>query len=269
MTASDILRHFHSVGTWIDPVKTVDRIIIGDPDTDVSRVLVTWMSTFTAVRAAVARGCQLVVTHEPTFWRHRNEIEESGAIESPIWHKAFEEKRSYIEKHKLVILRCHDVWDFMPEIGIPFAWAQFLGLGNTPAATGQRGALHRYDITPTTIDAFAQHVASRTATLGEPAVQVIGDGTQVVSHIGIGTGCYCNPTEFQSIGCDLSVTCDDGNWYWENLQCAKDRGHPVIRVNHGTSEEPGMVTLTRYLVDTFPKLHVEYLPHGSCFRLIG
>lgn len=269
MKASEILAHFHSVGTWIDPVNTVDKIIIGDPGTEVSRVLVTWMSTFTAVRAAVARGCQLVVTHEPTFWAHANELADSGGVANPIWHEAFETKRRFIEERGLVILRCHDVWDFMPGIGIPYAWARFLGLGDTPDVVGQNGALHRYDIAPTTLDEFARQVAERTAALGEPAVQVIGDGSQTVSRIGIGTGCYCDPAEMQLLGCDLSVTCDDGNWYWQNLQGAADRGHPVIRVSHGTSEEPGMVALARYLRQTFPLLDVQHLPHGSCFRLVG
>ncbi len=74
LTASTILNHFLSVAPWVDPEQTVDRIIVGDPEREVSRVLVTWMSTFDAVRAAAERGCQLIVTHEPTFWAHRDEL---------------------------------------------------------------------------------------------------------------------------------------------------------------------------------------------------
>lgn len=43
----------------------------------------------------------------------------------------------------------------------------------------------------------------------------------------------------------------------------------MIRVNHGTSEEPGMVALARYIRETFGSLRVEHLPHGSTFRLVG
>ena len=50
MTASDLLKHFSSLAPWLDET-TVDRIIIGDPEVEVSRVLVTWMSTFEACRA--------------------------------------------------------------------------------------------------------------------------------------------------------------------------------------------------------------------------
>jgi len=269
VTPASLLRHFHSVAPWLDPETTVDRIIIGDPEVEVSRVLVTWMSTFAACRAAVDRGCQLIVTHEPTFWSHRDELKHSGAVTDPAWRGVFAGKRKYIEEHGLTILRCHDVWDFMPEIGIPFAWARFLGLGEAPAAMNENRALHRYDIAPVTVDDFARRVAAKTAELGEPAVQVVGDGARLVSRIGIGTGCYCNPIEFQQLGCDLSIVCDDGNWYWENLQCAADNDHPLLRVNHGTSEEPGMRSLAEYLTRTFPDLSVEFHPHGSCFRLVA
>ncbi len=129
--------------------------------------------------------------------------------------------------------------------------------------------MQRYDIAPVALEVFARRVAAKTATIGEPAVQVVGDPQQMVSKVGIGTGCYCQPAAFQQLGCDVSITCDDGNWYWREIQCAADAGHAVIRVNHGTSEEPGMVTLAAYVRRTFAGIEVEHLPHGSCFRLVG
>ena len=71
------------------------------------------------------------------------------------------------------------------------------------------------------------------------------------------------------MGCDVSIVCDDGSCYWSEIQRAADGDHPVIRVNHGTSEEPGMVTLTQYVNDTFAGVTAEHLPHGSSFRLVG
>ena len=112
-------------------------------------------------------------------------------------------------------------------------------------------------------------MAKRTAAIGESAVQVVGDGEQLVSRIGVGTGCGCDIRVFQEMGCDLSIVCDDGSCYWSVIQRAADEGHPVIRVNHGTSEEPGMVTLTQYINQRLPGLRAEHLPHGSTFRLVG
>jgi len=268
--ASEILSHFLSVGDWVDRARTVDKIIVGEPETDVHRVLVTWVSDFHAVRAAVERRCDLLITHEPTFWVHQDEL---PTIEQ--WNRSSargqiaSRKRQFLEENRLVILRVHDAWDRMPEVGIPWAWARFLGLGEKPAVIGADGYQHRYDIAPLALDELARRIAARSATMGEPAVQVVGDGRRLVSRVGVGTGCACDPMVFQEMGCDVSIVCDDGNWYWQNIQCAADADHPVIRVNHGTSEEPGMVTLTEYVNETFPGLTAEHFPHGSCFRLVG
>jgi len=264
-----ILTHFRSLTHSVKPDDSVDRIIIGDPEKDVSRVGVTWMSTFAKVREAVARGCELLITHEPTFWIHANELATlEGWPHDSIKRQAADRKCRFIEENGLVILRIHDAWDAMPDIGIPWAWARHLGLHGKPVATTEHAFQQRYDIAPLTLDEFACRVASKTAALGEPAVQVVGPPDKVVSKVGIGTGCYCDLEKFQQMGCDVSIICDDSNWYWQWVQLAADNDHSIIRVNHGTSEEPGMITLTKYINDTLPVM-AEHIPHGSTFRLVG
>ena len=270
MKAIGLLAHFRSLASWLSDDETVDRIIIGDPEAEVSRVGVTWISDFRAVREAVARSCQLLITHEPTFWVHAHELDAvSGWSQDSDKGKAAGQKRRFIEEHGLVILRVHDAWDAMPEIGIPWAWARHLGLGDKPAAVSDRAFQQRYDIEPTRLDDLARRVAAKTAQFGEPAVQVVGPGDRLVSKVGIGTGCYCSLPLFLQLGCDVSIVCDDSNWYWQDLQFAADYGHSIIRVNHGVSEEPGIITLADYVRQTFPTLTVEQLPHGSTFRLVG
>jgi len=267
--ATEIREHFLSVGRWVDREKTVDRIIIGDPETEVRRALVSWISDFRAVREAVARGCQMLVTHEPTFWIHANEVATFEQWERGSANRQLaERKRAFIEQHKLVILRVHDAWDGMPEIGIPWAWARHLEVGERPAAVSEGSYQQRYDIEPMPLDGLAERIAQRAALLGEPAVQVVGPGDKVVSRVGIGTGCYTDIALFLSLGCDVSIVCDDSNWYWQWLQFAADYGHAVIRVNHGVTEEPGMVTLTEYINQMLP-VRAEHLPHGASFRLVG
>ena len=270
MKAAQLLAHFRSLAPWLSDEETVDRVIVGDPEAEVSRVAVTWIGDFRAVREAVARKCQLLITHEPTFWVHAHELDVVASWPADREkRKAADIKRRFIEEHGLVIVRIHDCWDAMPEIGIPWAWARHLELGEKPAAVSEHAFQQRYDITPVALDELARRVAARTAEFGEPAVQVVGSGDRLVEKVGIGTGCYCNITTFLQLGCDVSIVCDDSNWYWEDLQFAADRDHCIIRVNHGVSEEPGMVTLAAYVKKTFPALTVEHIPHGATFRLVG
>ena len=296
MTARDILAHFHAFADTVDPPidlgGTSDRIIMGDGDRDVRKVMVTWMSSTAAVRAAAERGFDLLVTHEATLWGPEpdildrsepsvSEVRRPGetvadtvitwAPGTPSWETALA-KRRYIESTGVVILRLHDVWDRFPDLGIPWSWARFLGLGDRPVriAGGDR-AEHRYDIEPVSFDELARRVAARTARLGEPVVSVVGDGGRRVSRIGVGTGCGTNVSKYLAIGCDAGIVCDD---MWE-IRCfldvgfARERGFPVIRVNHGTAEDPGMASLAGYLGRTFPSLEVEHLPHGNFYRMVG
>ncbi|MFP4057551.1 MAG: Nif3-like dinuclear metal center hexameric protein [Candidatus Brocadiia bacterium] len=263
MKAIEINRHFLDLAGWVDPQTTVDRVIIGDPDKEAGRVLVTWIASFQALRAAAERGADLLMTHEPTFYVHANELEQMDDSD------VARAKRQFIEERGLVVLRNHDVWDRMPEVGIPWAWARFLGLEGPPAATAAGGCQQRYDVEPLALDDFAAEVAGRTAALGEEAVQVVGEGQSTVSRVGIGTGCFCDIRVFQQMGCDVSVVCDDGSSGWRTIQRAADEGHPVVRVNHGTSEEPGMATLTEYINQHLAGVEAEHLPHGATFRLVS
>jgi len=262
MRAADVVEHFLSRAEWVDRAKTVDRVIAGDPAVDVERCVVTWMPSYDALRAALARDVRLVVCHEPTFWNHRDETPDDDV--------QIQTKLAFIRDNELTVVRNHDAWDRWPEIGIPWAWARHLGLGPVPVdASGVMGYQHRYDIEPVSLGAFARRVAAACAALGEGAVQVSGDLETRVGRIGVGTGCACLIDAFQKMGCDCSIVCDDGTCYWRDIERAKEQGHPVIRVNHGTSEEPGMVTLARYINENVDGLSAEHLPHGSVFRLVG
>src|SRR5690348_11158062 len=57
---------------WFE--RGVDRIVAGDPDTVVTGIGTTMMGTFDAMKAAVAAKCNLVITHEPTFWSHQDAV---------------------------------------------------------------------------------------------------------------------------------------------------------------------------------------------------
>ena len=263
MKASEILRHFLSQANWISLENTVDKIIVGDPDKEIRRALVTWVSSFRAVRAAVDKGVDMLITHEPTFYKHANELSAEGRTQIG------EEKRRFIERTGLVVLRNHDCWDRWPDCGIPWAWARFLELPGKPVAFGDSGYQHRYDIDPIPVGELARRIARKTALLNEPAVQLTGDASTIVSRVGIGTGCGCSIPVYLEMGCDVSVVCDDGSCYWREIQRAEDMGHPVIRVNHGTSEEPGMESLTRYINEHLSGVEAEHLPHGATFRLLG
>lgn len=261
MKAKDILEHFLSQADWVDRTRTVDRILMGDPERDIRRVLVTWMSTMNAVQAAVDGGYDMLMTHEPTFWIHANELEtlDAGAESAPRQATA-QRKRVLLQRSGIVLERNHDVWDRFPAVGIPWALARFLGVAGPAVTTGSHGYQLAFEIPALTAGTLAGDVARRMASVGEPAVQLYGDATLPIRRLGIGTGCMCSPDVFRGMGCDAAIVCDDGCGYWRDIAWAVDEGMPLLRVSHGASEEPGMATLTEYINTNLPGVAAEHFP---------
>src|SRR5678816_4440091 len=73
--------------------ETVDTFKDGDPDTPVTGVAVTMMAN-------------LVITHEPTFFSHLDQLEGLEKANDAVTAA----KRAFIRDHKIVVLRMHDHW---------------------------------------------------------------------------------------------------------------------------------------------------------------
>ena len=117
--------------------KTVDRFIIGDPETTIKKVGTCWMSDWKTCRKAVESGVNVLVTHEPTFYTHWDLDEKEGDyFASPEYTKQLyleqvEKKKKWINDNGLVIIRNHDTMDALKDTGIPFALGNFLGFSNS------------------------------------------------------------------------------------------------------------------------------------------
>lgn len=267
MTANQIRQHFLERSPWVpDWDKTWDNIIVGDGNREVKRILVTWQSTLASIRKAVDEGYDLLITHEPTYWGYSDQKERELYFENDPSFVVPQEKLDLLASG-ITVLRIHDTWDRFPEVGIPYAWANFLGLSGTPQI-GRDGYVLCFDVPAKPAHEWARAIAAKTAALGEPLVQFVGDENRMVSRIGIGTGCLGSPNDYMRLGCDLGVLCDDSTWYWAGMACAVDANFPIVRVNHRVTEEPGMESLAAYLRHELG-LTADYFCEGCTFKLIG
>ena len=252
MNTNDIRQHLLSKAPWVNLEKTVDTVKAGDPTREVGTVAVGWMATIYDLRAAAELGCDLFITHEPTFWRHDADEEGRREIEPGTT------KTALLGETGLVVLRCHDTWDSWPKIGIRDSWADWLGLGE-PVALSDHPWHAAYAIEPQPLRDFARRIAKRIAPLGEDSVQVIGDPDRIVSRPAVGVGCGGPDKDMVDAGADALIVCYDGAAYWHTRERLVELGAAVIAVEHGTSEMPGMMNLAKYLRETLPDLTVHYL----------
>ncbi len=245
---------------WKRPANTVDTIKSGDENIEVTGIAVGWMGYLWALERAVELGCNVFITHEPTFYHHHDYDYALFKL------KAVQEKQQFIRDHGLVIIRCHDLWDRMEKMGIPDAWGDILGFKRLATASE---FIRIYQIKTQTAHEVARHVAVKTRCFGQPAVQLIGSGDHLVSKISIGTGAI---TPFFDIvrqhSIDLAICTDDGINYWRDGAYAIDMGIPIIVVNHPVSEEAGIIQLAKYIRLNFPVTPVHHIPQQCMYDLI-
>src|SRR5436190_8911271 len=87
---------------WSDP--TVDTFKSGDPDTPVTGIATTMMATLDVLQRAAEAGANLVITHEPTFFSHLDDVKTLEQDRDPVYLA----KQAFIRDHHLVVWRFHD-----------------------------------------------------------------------------------------------------------------------------------------------------------------
>lgn len=259
MTALDVMNHFRSVGEWVDWDRTCDQFLHGDPSREVSGIATAWIATNDALRDAAERGLNLFVTHEPAFY-HGYEHSESG-------RRLAQEKRALIDELAITLMRCHDTWDRMPEVGIPDSWARHLGLPTEPRPVESFYKVCLVD--GMTVGDVASHVLDKVCPLGQDAVLILGDEQALVSRMAVGTGAITYLPAMLDLGVDIILATDDGMNFWDGGLWAIDLGIPLLLVNHATAEKPGMMAMATYLSAQFPGTPVEYVDVAMPYSAIA
>lgn len=262
MKVNDLQAYLRSLnGGWLRTEDTVDTFKAGDPQSEVRAIAVGWMSYTWALQRALSLGCNVFVTHEPTYYDHHDNQPKMLAM------PGVRQKQHWIEENGIVILRCHDLWDQLPGIGIPDSWGAWLNLGDAIAGEGY---FRVYDVSGKTALQVAQQVAGRVALFGQQAVQLVGPADQPVTRVAIGTGAISPFLSFVSqYNVDLAICSDDGTTYWRDAAFAIDMGIPLIVVNHPVTEEAGMVNLAKRLQNQFPEVPVHHIAQQCMYRLVG
>jgi putative NIF3 family GTP cyclohydrolase 1 type 2 len=265
LKAKDVAAYLRTIVAVDEP--SVDRIVVGDPETEIAAIGTCWLPYLETCRQAVRDGVNLLVVHEPTFYTHWDLDEKSPDLfgASPAGRKAYleavETKKSWILANKLVVIRCHDVTDKVGGWGIPFAFGEALGFRADDIVRSQ-AYYNVYRIDPRPALEVARAIARKLTGVRQPGVAFYGDKDRTVGTVGVGTGCYCNPIEFMGLRPDLFIALDDVVRTWTQTVYAQDTGHPLVIINHGASEEAGVRALAEHLRQTYPGRKVIHYPEG-------
>jgi len=265
LLAKDVAADLRSLEEVAEP--SVDRIVIGDPETEVANIGTCWLPYWDTCRQAVRDGVNLLIVHEPTFYTHWDLDEKSpdlfaaSAAGKEAYGKAVRSKKDWILANKLVIIRCHDVLDKIGGFGIPHAFGRLLGFGAGDIVRS-KPYYNVYRTEPRPAIEVARTIAARMAEVRQPGVAFYGDKGRLVDSVGVGTGCFSDPIEFMDLAPALFVAIDDVVRTWTQTVYARDTGHPLVVVNHGATEEAGVRGLAEFLRKRHPERRVIHYPQG-------
>lgn len=271
LKARDVAARLRSLADVTAP--SVDRIVIGDPETDVANIGTAWLPYWETCRQAVRDGVNTLVVHEPTFYTHWDLDEKSGdfyaapAAGREAYLKAVREKKDWIQANKLVVIRCHDVLDKVDGFGVPHAFGRLLGFTEGDIIRS-RPFYNVYRTEPKPAVEIARSIALKLAEVRQPGVAFYGDKNRMVDSVGIGTGCFSDPIEFMDLAPGLFIAIDDVVRTWTQTVFARDTGHPLVVINHGTSEEAGVRMLSEHLAKTYPERKVIHYAQGCGYEWV-
>ena len=250
MKANDFHKHCMKIAHWVNWKDTVDQFMYGDPEIDVKGIGVTWLATDAVINKAAQMGLNFVISHEGAFYPQ--------FLESETEKGHHENKRKLMKKLGITLMRCHDTWDRMPEVGIPDSWADFLGFTSEPRDV--KSFYKICNVEGLTVEDVAKRVLEKIKPLGQKHVSVIGNLKKKVSRLAVGTGAITNPPQMHELGADVILGTDDGVHTTYCGLWSLDLDIPVLVVNHPTAELPGMMEMARYIENHFPDISVKYLP---------
>ena len=210
---------------------TVDTFKAGNPDTAVTGIAVTMMATMDVLQRASAKGLNLVITHEPTFYAHVD-TPEGMPNSDPVWA----EKRVFIEKHGMVVWRFHDHWHMRKPDGIEAGMVQSLGWEKFQTPGNQ----YLFVLPETTVRKLAEEVATK---LDSPVVRVVGEPEMKVTKVGFSPGAAGFQRETHALEQDdVQVLLVGETREWETVEYVADavtqrRNKALIVIGHVPSEQ--------------------------------
>ena len=218
--------------------------LLGDPDSQVSRVLVALDITEDVADEALAHGCELIVAHHPVM--------------NCRWLPVQSVRSDTPQGHLLLKLLRNGVSAICMHTNLDVAWggvndilAEKLKLVDPgPLCDNGLGRVGRLE-EPMDLADFVRFVSR---SLGCNGVRYAGAG-KPVCRVAVGGGA-CGDFEDDAIraGCDTFVTADLS--YHQFLD-AKGKGINLIDAGHFPTEDPVCEKVITYLTDRFPELAVS------------
>jgi putative NIF3 family GTP cyclohydrolase 1 type 2 len=243
--------------------QTVDVFKTGAPETRVTGIVTTMFATMDILKQAVARGCNLIITHEPTFYNHLDDTTALVGTHNPI----YAEKRKYIEENHLVIWRFHDHIHMMNPDEIIAGVVHRMGWEKYEVKPG----ISYFVMPETSVKDIAIAVKK---SLGISMLRVIGNPDLKVTKVAFAPGAPGSEVQMAALARqDVELLLIGESREWETIEYARDateqgKHKAMIILGHVPSEEAGMEECARWLKTFIGEVPVNYIQTPEPFWVL-
>ncbi len=256
MIAGEVVDRIKSQVTVPWSGETVDTFKSGSPDVEITGVATTFLATLDVLQRAHARGLNMVITHEPTYYNHLDETAQFG--DDPVLNA----KLKFIRENNMVVWRFHDFWHRTQPDGI------YEGIIRDIGWEEYRMEKNVLIIPETTLRQLAQGLRDK---FNIQTIRVMGDPDMKVSNIGLSLGAPGSMAHISLLKReDIQVIVVGESREWEAVEYVRDAitadmNKGMILLGHAISEEPGMEYCAEWLKEFITEIPVEFIPAGEPF----
>lgn len=258
-TAAEVFTRIQRSYRPSSPPDTVDTLKAGDPTVKVTGIATTFLDTMDVLREAARRGDNVIISHEPTFYNHKDDT--SKFRDDPV----YKDKLAFINEHHLVVYRMHDEIHDAQTDHILDGLYESLGWAHYPHPETSEGQ-SIVTVPKTTLLALSEFLKTK---LKISTLRVEGDPDLIITHAAVlpgAAGLEEHMKALQQPGVDVLIAGEASEW--EVVEYVRDavaqgRRKGLILLGHEVSEEPGMEKCAEDLRILFPGVRVEHLSSGQ------
>ena len=243
--------------------KTCDQLIAGDWDHEVTGIVTTFMATVDVIRETIARGANLIITHEPTFFT---------GWDATGW---LQQDPVYLEKVKLIEENRINIWRFHDHMHWTEPDLIYVGLIKEVGWEAYHDSVekHTFKIPRTSVGALSEFLKEK---LGVKIAQVVGNSAGSVERVGVlvgggslGLGRDEMPMEYmREANLDVIVCGEILEWTlvaYVRDACQLGMNKSLIILGHNRTEEVGMKHLPAWLQKFLPEMPIHFVESGEPF----
>ncbi len=238
---------------WTNP--TVDNLKTGKLENEVTGIATTFMATMEVIKKAKEQNLNMIITHEPTFYNHFDNLE--PLKDNPVQKT----KLKFINDAGISVFRFHDFWHKTRPDGINHGLIKSLGwedYGNSDDMI--------FEIPEKTLRELTQFISKH---FGTSTVRSVGRQELAIKRVGIVPGSWSSYKQIEWInkeGVDALIVGESREW--ETVEYVRDMNElglekALIVMGHADSEDPGMEYCAEWLSGFISEVPVKYIRAGN------